>query len=174
MHARTRTHVLLLTYSCSLALRDCMCSHVDTINAAYHVRKPCKWWGFPLIYKCLSKHIWRINTRKKSCCRYWVAEHSYVNYGKSTFQLVDILGNDELSRPLFGRFVRASEARKLEQRGVHTRVLIATILPVSRPVTASLSSYSSMTVILKYQIGWFSYYIVLRNYLCAIDSLVKV
>ena len=40
-HARTnektRTHILLLTYSCSLAVGDCM----DTINAAYHVTKPC-------------------------------------------------------------------------------------------------------------------------------------
>ena len=82
-----------------------------------------------------------------------VAEHSYVNYGKSTFQLVDILGNDELSRPLFGRFVRASEARKLDQRGVHTRVLMATILPVVHQVAASFSSHSSVIVILKSQLG---------------------
>ena len=80
------------------------------------------------------------------CAENLVAEHSYVNYGKSTFQLVDILGNDELSRPLFGRFVRASEARKPDQRGVHT-------LPVVHQVAANLSRNSSVIVILKSQIG---------------------
>ncbi|KAI0236250.1 hypothetical protein LSAT2_013171 [Lamellibrachia satsuma] len=50
-------------------------------------------------------------------------------------------------------FVRASEARKLDQRGVHTRVLMATILPVVHQVAATLSSHSSVIVILKSQIG---------------------